>query len=350
MFKNISGRVSTVLLALLAVQPLCPVLAAETNPTNETIPSQNVTNSTDVVLSPRASVHWKIVNYLRDNSIAIAAANQANQIIGPICSGLFGYFTSSPDSDKKCGASGVNEKTADGTDYRYYVYVYSTGSHCDTTERAKTLTNAVSSSFDEFHELELAAACVDYDHGGTWHGVVGIATKASGKDPEEICQTHIKNISSKKRAVSFNASSGSLEASNSTTENDLVKRTSISVSKSNKKSGSTKFGNSNKCQTVILDIAQEIDAQSESNSCAAVTGRKTGFDGVTYNYYYEASTSGSNCDTTAELKTIVSAIDDAWDDLGSHSAACLTMSHGGTWQGNLGITAMQSDYPAQKMC
>jgi hypothetical protein len=55
------------------------------------------------------------------------------------------------------------------------------------------------------------------------------------------------------------------------------------------------------------------------------------------NYQYHAKTTGKNCDTTAELKTIKDATNRALDFMKTHNlnAACFRMEHGGTWQGLL---------------
>ena len=55
------------------------------------------------------------------------------------------------------------------------------------------------------------------------------------------------------------------------------------------------------------------------------------------NYQYHAATTGKKCDTTAEIKTIKSALEKALDFMtkGSYNQACFSLSHGGTWKGLL---------------
>ncbi|KAJ5577662.1 uncharacterized protein N7459_006626 [Penicillium hispanicum] len=322
MFNIISDRIVPIFLALLAIQAICPTLAAATNRT------RIETNTADrTELEAREGVAYKIIYYVEGKAAAITA----------------------PDENKICGYSAVKDfKGTDGVEYEYYVYTYTTGSDCDTTQRAKTTIDALSDAFEEFHSEGLSAVCTDMNHGGTWHGVLGLVTKASGKSAKDICSGH--HAGAKRRDVTIDPALPELEAGKSSKRDatSLEKRTGISVSQSSKKSGSTKFSAPNESQKVILGLANEIALKSQDQNCDPVTGRLTDFNGVTYNYYYEAS--GRNCDTTAQMKTIVSAIDDAWNGMDSLSAVCMTLDHGGTWRGHLGVSAMQSDYPAQKLC
>ncbi|KAF2105606.1 hypothetical protein BDV96DRAFT_677279 [Lophiotrema nucula] len=59
------------------------------------------------------------------------------------------------------------------------------------------------------------------------------------------------------------------------------------------------------------------------------------------NYQYHAASSGSNCDTTAESKTVQAAIESGINFMNTHNInqACFNMDHGGTWQGLLQLAA-----------
>ncbi|KAL4739910.1 hypothetical protein BDV11DRAFT_204773 [Aspergillus similis] len=98
---------------------------------------------------------------------------------------------------------------------------------------------------------------------------------------------------------------------------------------------------------IYEDIAAIIKSKSNQNSCSLVYG--TDSDG-TYveGYAYEATTSGENCDTTAEEKTILAAVEKCANKLNAQGAirGCCTMNHGGTWTGHLRLTASPSLYPA----
>ncbi|KAF7171393.1 hypothetical protein CNMCM5623_003770 [Aspergillus felis] len=98
---------------------------------------------------------------------------------------------------------------------------------------------------------------------------------------------------------------------------------------------------------IYEDIAAIIKSKSNQNSCSLVYG--TDSDG-TYveGYAYEATTSGENCDTTAEKKTILAAVEKCANKLNAQGAirGCCTMNHGGTWTGHLRLTASPSLYPA----
>jgi hypothetical protein len=342
MFKGISDNFGSLLVALLSIQGVCSALAVEAN---QTLDQGNESENHD--LAVRTPDEYKVINkWTAAGTAAIigSATNMGLVVIGAVTAWIT-YEGNKPDGEKICGRSGVIPITQDGIGYKYYVYSYTTGGNCDSTQRAKTITNALSDAFDEMHSSKAIAVCLDFDHHGTWHGVIGLATDASGRDPKDACSGH--HTGAKRRN-----SNGFLELGSSKVakrnEIGLVKRTPIHISESDKKSGSTKFSHPNKSQGVIIGIADKIYNQSAAKSCDPVTGVLTDYDGVSYTYYYYAS--GRNCDTTAQLKTIVSALDDAWEGLGSTSALCMTLNHEGTWRGHLGISTMQGDYPAQKLC
>lgn len=342
MFKSISDRIGSVLIALLAIQGLCSALAVETIPT---LDESSESDSGELV--SRTSDEYQIVHkWSGAGGVAvIGTAGTLGLVITGAVGNYFSWLGNQPDSEKICGKSKTIPITGDdGVRYQYYVYSYTTGDNCDSTQRAKTITNALSDAFNELHSDKATAVCMDLDHQGTWHGVLGLATEDSGKDPKDACSDHHKGA--KRSNTGFLQLRGNDMAKRN--EVGLVKRKSISVSQDNKKKGATKFSDPNKSQSVIMGLAGTIYQKSVDKSCDPTTGRLTDSQGVTYNYYYEAS--GRNCDTTAEIKTIVSALDDAWEGMGSLSAVCMTLDHGGTWRGLLGVSAMQNDYPAQKLC
>ncbi|KAI9664250.1 MAG: hypothetical protein M1831_002429 [Alyxoria varia] len=80
-------------------------------------------------------------------------------------------------------------------------------------------------------------------------------------------------------------------------------------------------------------LAKIIKQRSDSNFCESAVG----YLGNNIYYQYEAVSSGKNCDTTAQLKTITDALrkaSDFWDRKTVYHA-CFKMSHGGTWTGFL---------------
>ncbi|KAJ5748780.1 uncharacterized protein N7511_010476 [Penicillium nucicola] len=347
MFKNVSDHFGSILVALLSMQTVCSALAVETIQTNEKESSE---------LAVRTSDEYTIVHKWEGGAI-IGAASSVGLVITGIANVITSWYSSKPDAQKVCGKSATIQKTGDdGVGYKYYVYSYTTGSNCDSTQRAKTITKKLSDAFDDLHSQGASAVCLDFDHHGTWHGVIGLATVGSGIDPQSACSDH--HAGAKRSDAGFleleedRSAVLELDEDKETAKRNeigIVKRTSISVSESNKKSGSTKFSNSNKSQAVILGIANQMYQKSQAGSCSSVTGTIEDYNGVSYSYYFYAS--GRNCDTTAEIKTMVTALDDAWDGLGSTSALCMTMQHGsGTWRGHLGISAMQGTYPASSLC
>ncbi|KAJ5874126.1 uncharacterized protein N7529_002556 [Penicillium soppii] len=93
-------------------------------------------------------------------------------------------------------------------------------------------------------------------------------------------------------------------------------------------------------------IADVIKSKSNANSCTMTYG--TDSDGTYFEgYAYEATTTGSNCDTTAEKKTILGAVEKCANRLHSRGATrgCCTFSYGGTWTGHLRLTAEPVKYP-----
>ncbi|KAJ5742689.1 uncharacterized protein N7511_011090 [Penicillium nucicola] len=340
MFKNILKQFGSILVTLLSLQTVCSALVVEKNQT-----LSQAEKSETTALEVRTSDEYTIVHKWSGGAI-IGSATAVGVLITSVAAVFVTWYVNQPDASKICGKTAVVDITgSDGVAYQYYVYSYTTGSNCDTTQRAKTITDSLSNAFNELHSDSASAVCIDFDHHGTWHGVLGLATASSGIDPQKACSGHhngakrsVEGLPQLEEMVSTKAS-----------EVGLVKRASISVSKSAEKSGTTKFSAPNKSQGVILQIAGQMYQQSQLGSCEAVTGTLEDTDGVSYSYYYYAS--GRNCDTTAEIKTMVTALDNAWEDLGSTSALCMTMQHGsGTWRGHLGISVMQSTYPAQKLC
>lgn len=80
-------------------------------------------------------------------------------------------------------------------------------------------------------------------------------------------------------------------------------------------------------------MAYKIKELDNQNSCSRIFG--------TYgliNFEYFVHTTGSKCDTTAQLETIRDAVGGftAMDDQNKADAACVKMRHGsGTWNGVL---------------
>jgi hypothetical protein len=87
-------------------------------------------------------------------------------------------------------------------------------------------------------------------------------------------------------------------------------------------------------------IAQKIKDKSDRNSCTLTYGTDSD-DGSYEGYAFQATTTGSNCDTTAIYQTILNAVEDCANKL--HNArsvrGCCKSSHGGTWTGHLRLTA-----------
>ncbi|OOQ85062.1 hypothetical protein PEBR_31216 [Penicillium brasilianum] len=82
--------------------------------------------------------------------------------------------------------------------------------------------------------------------------------------------------------------------------------------------------------TIYEFISDAIKSKSNPNSSTMTYGTDSG--GTYFEAYaYEATTSGSNCDTTAEKKTILAAVETCANHLHTYGAVrgCCTFSHGG---------------------
>jgi hypothetical protein len=88
-------------------------------------------------------------------------------------------------------------------------------------------------------------------------------------------------------------------------------------------------------------IAQKINDKSNRNSCTLTYGSYEG-------YAFQATTTGSNCDTTAIYQTILNAVEDCANKLQNARSVrgCCKFSHGGTWTGHLRLTADPDQFPA----
>ncbi|RBQ65349.1 hypothetical protein FVER14953_12410 [Fusarium verticillioides] len=94
-------------------------------------------------------------------------------------------------------------------------------------------------------------------------------------------------------------------------------------------------------------ISDVIKSKAEHNSCSMTIGTD-GNGHVVEGYAYLATTSGHDCKTTAETKTILAAIKNCADWQHKHGAitGCCVLSHGGTWKGHLRLTSQPSKFPA----
>ena len=99
--------------------------------------------------------------------------------------------------------------------------------------------------------------------------------------------------------------------------------------------------------TLYDNIAAKIKAKSDANSCTLTYGTDSD-DGYYEGYAYEATTTGSNWDTTAILAKIETAVQKCATKLNMAGVVrgCCQFSYGGTWTGHLRLTANPSSYPA----
>ncbi|KAF5568814.1 hypothetical protein FPHYL_2621 [Fusarium phyllophilum] len=98
---------------------------------------------------------------------------------------------------------------------------------------------------------------------------------------------------------------------------------------------------------IYKQVADIIKSKSNHNSCSMTTGTNSNGH-IIEGYAYLATTSGHDCKTTAETKTILAAVKDCADWQHKHGAimGCCVLSHGGTWKGHLRLTSQPNKYPA----
>ncbi|KAI4656308.1 hypothetical protein J4E93_001027 [Alternaria ventricosa] len=115
--------------------------------------------------------------------------------------------------------------------------------------------------------------------------------------------------------------------------NDLAKRLSIEEQVAILGAGAVVALNVNAIATYVSNL---MKAQSDANTCGVISGT---VDGV--NYQYHAATTGKNCDTTAEVKTMKDAVSRGLEFMSTHNInqACFNMQHGGTWRGLLQLAS-----------
>jgi hypothetical protein len=103
------------------------------------------------------------------------------------------------------------------------------------------------------------------------------------------------------------------------------------------------------CAVQLYDnIAAKIKSKSDKNSCTLVYGTDHD-DGYYEGYAYQATTTGSRCDSTAIQKSINDAVRTRATKLHKARAVtgCCKFSHGGSWHGHLRLSANPDRYPVK---
>lgn len=105
--------------------------------------------------------------------------------------------------------------------------------------------------------------------------------------------------------------------------------------------------------SAIAAVVGWVQRDSSANSCAPIGGSGQSDRGEQkYHFKYWVTTTGKNCDTTAQTKTVAAALDDAWDQVHKYKYnwACIELSHGGTWHGHLAVATVGSGKNVDTMC
>ncbi|KAJ5715388.1 Ras-like protein [Penicillium malachiteum] len=114
------------------------------------------------------------------------------------------------------------------------------------------------------------------------------------------------------------------------TTSDLSKRTRVSTVATVVKTGADVITVAKGTKEIWEFVAGIIKSKSDAESCTLTYGTDLSGE-YFYGYAYKATTTGKNCDTTAERKTILNAVDRCAKKLQSKGAAvgCCTFAHGG---------------------
>lgn len=105
--------------------------------------------------------------------------------------------------------------------------------------------------------------------------------------------------------------------------------------------------------SAIAAVVGWVQRDSSQNSCSPIGGSGQSDNGAQkYNFKYWVTTTGKNCDTTAQTKTVAAALDDAWDQVHKYNYdwACIDLTHGGTWHGHLAVATTVSGQDVNTMC
>ncbi|KAL5001370.1 hypothetical protein BDV10DRAFT_182604 [Aspergillus recurvatus] len=104
---------------------------------------------------------------------------------------------------------------------------------------------------------------------------------------------------------------------------------------------------------VTFTIRSVVKRGSNQNSCEPIWASQQSDDGTQgINFYCYLTITGLNCDTTAQSKTIATAIEDAWNAATDkkYDYACIYLSHGGTWHGHPAIATTTSGVDVETLC
>ncbi|KAJ5116220.1 hypothetical protein N7456_000568 [Penicillium angulare] len=130
------------------------------------------------------------------------------------------------------------------------------------------------------------------------------------------------------------------------TTSDLTKREGTFTVATVVKTGAEVITPGKGAKEIWAFIAGIIKSKSEANSCTLNYGTDTSSE-YFYGYAYKATTTGKDCGTTVEGKTILNAVDKCASTLHFKGAAvgCCTFRHGATWHGHLQLSAEPNIYP-----
>ncbi|KAJ5772414.1 hypothetical protein N7520_002943 [Penicillium odoratum] len=142
------------------------------------------TESTDITPVDDLKINWAIVRGgLKVARDVIVVASGASSAIAAIV-----VWAKSDSAANSCAPKiGTGVSDNGGQKYNFKYWVTTTGKNCDTTAQTKTVAAAIDDSWDQVHKNNYDWACLDFGHGGTWHGHLAVATVGSGQDVNTMC-------------------------------------------------------------------------------------------------------------------------------------------------------------------
>ncbi|KAJ5632652.1 hypothetical protein N7490_008991 [Penicillium lividum] len=141
-------------------------------------------DSTDVTPVEDLQINWQIVRGgLKVARDVIVVASGAGSFIAT----LVALIKTDSAKNSCTPQAGSGSSDSGGQKYNFKYWVTTTGKNCDTTAQAKTVAAALDNAWDQVHKNNYDWACLNFNHGGTWHGHLAVATTTSGQDVNTVC-------------------------------------------------------------------------------------------------------------------------------------------------------------------
>ncbi|PYH99851.1 hypothetical protein BO71DRAFT_463178 [Aspergillus ellipticus CBS 707.79] len=131
---------------------------------------------------------------------------------------------------------------------------------------------------------------------------------------------------------------------------ELDKRTGIPITNivTTVKKGAKIISTAKAALDIYEFLADVMKSKSDADSCNLNYGTELSGE-YFYGYAYKATTTKTNCETTAEKKTLLSAVEKCALNLHKQgmTVGCCAFSHQGSWRGHLRLSAEPDLYPVK---